>query len=300
MWALGRTDIKWLSAWIRQADFCQPARVCSGPGQYVKRVTAYPARRCSANRRSVLNTPIGPQRIETPFDLQRRVHANIALEALTVIAYLLDDVVSPVSLKLHGFAIVAVLAQQASDIGILGVEHLIDILTGNAHFFGVEHGKQRPLDDVEPEIVPLAYRRTQRLLGDDFRQNDRLLRLGQLDTQCGQLGGIGSQHITATRFVTPYRLLGSIENDGVELHVIGAEEVGHVELGGSPGLNTDSGTVEPINTIDAQLAVNHEANAVVERHPGEIDPQRGIAGGGPGGIARQQIHLARLQCSETD
>jgi len=38
--------------------------------------------------------------------------------------------------------------------------------------------------------------------------------------------------------------------------------------------------------------------AVVEVHAGEVETQRGIAGGGPGGVTGQNIDFARLQCGK--
>src|SRR5665213_1077890 len=51
-----------------------------------------------ANGPCVLQATLGPQRIQPPRDLERAVHADVALEALAVVTDLLDDVVdSPVS-----------------------------------------------------------------------------------------------------------------------------------------------------------------------------------------------------------
>src|SRR5215475_11227691 len=58
---------------------------------------APPERRAPAlaDRRGVLQAALGPQPVEPSLDLERRAHAEVALEALAVVPDLLDDVVDP-------------------------------------------------------------------------------------------------------------------------------------------------------------------------------------------------------------
>src|SRR5262252_4767092 len=88
-------------------------------------VTPLPAE-ISTDRRGVLNTTLGPKRIEAARDLQRRALAEIALEDFPVIADVLDDAVDPVLGQPQLFAVIAFGAQQALDFGIVGFELLID------------------------------------------------------------------------------------------------------------------------------------------------------------------------------
>src|SRR5687768_6775210 len=52
-----------------------------------------PAR--SADRHRVLQAAVRPERVQAALDLERRAHADVALEDLAVIADLLDDLVAP-------------------------------------------------------------------------------------------------------------------------------------------------------------------------------------------------------------
>jgi hypothetical protein len=83
-----------------------------------------------------------------------------------------------------------------------------------------------------------------------------------------------------------------------ELHVVGPEVVGEVELGGGAGLDADLGPVELERTLHAEIGRHHEALAVIEGDPGEDEAQGRVAGQGPGGVARQDVDLARLECRE--
>ena len=76
------------------------------------------------------------------------------------------------------------------------------------------------------------------------------------------------------------------------------EEVGEVQLGGGAGLDADRGAVELGGRGDAELLRHHEALAVVVVHPGEGELQVGVAGEGPGGVAREHVDLARGQRGE--
>src|SRR5262245_39873223 len=49
-----------------------------------------------ADRRRVLQSPFGPERVKTAGNLQRRVLANIAFEAFAVVSNQLDDAHGPV------------------------------------------------------------------------------------------------------------------------------------------------------------------------------------------------------------
>ena len=106
----------------------------------------------------------------------RRALADVLLEALAVVADVLDDAVGPVVGQADGFAELAFGAEQALDLRVVGGLHLVDIGLGDAELLGVQHGHVGPADDVAPLVVALADRRAERLLGDDLRQHDVVVR----------------------------------------------------------------------------------------------------------------------------
>jgi hypothetical protein len=57
-------------------------------------------------------------------------------------------------------------------------------------------------------------------------------------------------------------------------------------------------TLQLLGALDLALDRDHEALAVVVGDAGEVQAQRGVAGQRPGGVARQDVDLARLQCGE--
>ncbi len=81
--------------------------------------------------------------------------------------------------------------------------------------------------------------------------------------------------------------------------MVGAEIIGEVELAGCALLHAHGGVVELERRADFEGPAHHEALAVVERDGGEIEPERGVARQGPGGVARQHVDLAGLQRGET-
>ena len=168
----------------------------------------------------------------------------------------------------------------------------------DAELLGVDHGVVRPLHDVEPLVVAVAHRRAERLLGDDLRQDDVVVGIGEPQPLAGETRGVGGVGVAAAGVVGLHRLGRGREGDGLELHLVGAEIVGEVELGGGALLHADRGVAEFERRIELERLAHHEALAVVIIDAGEVQPERGVARRGPGGVAGQHIDLARLQRGE--
>ena len=65
------------------------------------------------------------------------------------------------------------------------------------------------------------------------------LALRQLELLGIELRHVGGEHVAAARFVGLDGLVGGAERDDLVLHVVGAEVVGEIELGGGAGLRAD-------------------------------------------------------------
>src|SRR5579885_2933135 len=102
-------------------------------------ITHNPQQKLSADRYAVLQAALGPQRVEPARDLQRRALADIALKAFAVIADRFDDAHGPIVGKPHAGAEFAFDAEQAADIRIVRLHHVVDILLGDAELFGIDH-----------------------------------------------------------------------------------------------------------------------------------------------------------------
>src|SRR5216684_2639250 len=122
----------------------------------------------STNRRRVLDPPLGPQAVETAADAELRAWPDVAVEALAVVADLLDDAHHPVLGQAELLAVGAFGADEPPDLRLGRFQRLIDILGGDAELLGVDHREVHPLDDVEPLIVAVPHRRSKRLLRDDL------------------------------------------------------------------------------------------------------------------------------------
>src|SRR5262245_61493688 len=130
-------------------------------------VIAAPLRRYrSADRWRVLDSALVPEVVQATGDTELGAGADIAVEGFTVVADMLDDTHYPVLGEAELFAEIAVGTKHALEIRFVGLDHLVDILLGDAQFLGIEHGKQRPFDNVEPLVVAMAHHRAERLLGD--------------------------------------------------------------------------------------------------------------------------------------
>ncbi len=167
-------------------------------------------------------------------------------------------------------------------------------------FFGVEQRVIGPLDDVEPLVVALAHRRAERLLGDDLRQHDVVVRRGQRQADRIEAGLVGGVDVAAAGVVGGVDLLELLEDDRIVLHLVGLEVVGEVELGRGAALHADRGAGELQRGVHAGqlLGVDHEALAVIVGDAGEVQAERGVAVQRPGRVARQNVDFARLQSRE--
>ena len=78
-----------------------------------------------------------------------------------------------------------------------------------------------------------------------------------------------------------------------------AREVGQVLLGRRARLHAHGRALQLLGVLDLALDRDHEALAVVVGDAGELHTQRGVARQRPGGVARQDVDLTRLQRSKS-
>jgi len=109
---------------------------------------------------------------------------------------------------------------------------------------------------------------------------------------------VGGERVAAPREVGAQHFLQLLDHHRLELHVVGAEVVGEVEFGRRPGLQADGGAVQLLRALDVRLFRHHEALAVIIVDADEVEPEAGVPRQGPGGVAREEVHLARLQRGE--
>ena len=111
------------------------------------------------------------------------VKLQIPLVNFAVVANCLDGIGGPGVVEADVLAEVAFDTQQTADARVCGVgHHVTGISSGDAHFLGVHQSEVGPLDNVEPCVVALTDNRTQRLFGNDLRQNHVLVGVLQLET----------------------------------------------------------------------------------------------------------------------
>ena len=148
-------------------------------------------------------------------------------------------------------------------------------------------------------LSPWRTSRAQRLLGDDLRQDDVVVRVRRVG-RAGRVEarGVGREDVAAAGEEGGAHFLDLLDDDRLEGHLVGAEVVGEVELGGGAGLHADRGAVQLLGALHAELLVHHEALAVIVVDAGEVEAERGVARQRPGRGAGQQVDLARLQRGE--
>ena len=123
-------------------------------------------------------------------------------------------------------------------------------------------------------------------------------RIRELETLRVEARGVGGEHVAASGAVGGDNLVRLLEGNDLILHVVGAEVVGDVKLGGRAGIGADTCSAEFRGVRDAERLRYHEALAVIVGDAREIQAEVGVARHRPGRVAAQDIDLARLQRGE--
>src|SRR5262245_27426844 len=91
----------------------------------------------SADRRRVLDSALVPEVVQAARNVELGAGADIAVERFTVVADMLDDAHHPVLGEAELFAEVAVAAEHALEVRLVGLGHLVDVLLRNSSLFRI-------------------------------------------------------------------------------------------------------------------------------------------------------------------
>ena len=189
-------------------------------------------------------------------------------------------------------------AEQAADVRVAAVFHLVNVRLGHAVFFSVHHAVMRPGGKVFESGIFLTHQRAKRFFGDDFRQDVVCIGVGEqfaLHVEAGDVRGVG---VAAASVVGAFHFFGFFEDDGFVFEAVRLEVVRHVGFGAGAGVGADGGAAEVFHAFDAEVFAHHEALAVVVVDADEVKWHIDVARGGPGGYTRQHVNFTRLQYGE--
>ena len=144
----------------------------------------------------------------------------------------------------------------------------------------------------------MAHGRRQRLLVDDLRQDDEVVGLGGRrhvgGTRRIEARGVRGVDVAAAGEEGGADLLDLLDDHRLEVHLLGAEVVGEVELGRRARGHAHGGAVQLLGALHAELLVHHEALAVVVGDGGEVETERGVARQRRRRVVAEEVDLARL------
>src|SRR5262249_57467848 len=106
--------------------------------------------------------------------------ADVAVIDFAVVSDVANDAGGPILAEAQLLAISALGANKPHDIWFLGFERFIDVPRANSELFAVDHRLERPFHYQQPLIILLTYDRCERLLRNDIRQNDVIVRPREL------------------------------------------------------------------------------------------------------------------------
>ena len=186
-----------------------------------------------------------------------------------------------------------VFAQEAVDLGVVGGES-VDIGLGDAVLFSEKRGEDHPGDDVVPLVVAVARGRAERLLGDRRLEDYVVVGIGHDGPPACKLRLVARDRVAAALLVGVVHRVDLFKDDGFEGNVPGAQRVGQVELGGGAPRDADRRAGQVFEFDDAEVGVDHKSLTVVKGGGGKVRGPLGIAVERPGGVADQDVDLARL------
>src|SRR3546814_4394894 len=97
-----------------------------------------------SERPRIQRAALGPLLVHTAIQLERAALADVTLEALAIIADLLEDVVAPLLVDAEVLAHARGDTQDALDVRVVALQLVIDVLRGDAVFLTLDHCVQRP------------------------------------------------------------------------------------------------------------------------------------------------------------
>ena len=155
--------------------------------------------------------------------------------------------------------------------------------------------EEGPAHDVEPDLIGVTHRRAQGLLGDDLREYAVGVGLAHLGAQGVELGVVAGDGIALAGQVGCLGGVGVFDQDQFQLHPVAGEKGLGVARAGAVLDGADRLAAQLHGTEDVGAARDHEALAVVVEDADEGHAEIEVAGQGPGGVAREQVHLTLAQ-----
>ena len=140
---------------------------------------------------------------------------------------------------------------------------------------------------------------TQRLLGNDFRKDDVIVRLVEGCACGGQARCVRRVGVATVGQVVLARFLVGLDRHRLVADLVGAEVVGQVQLRRRAGLDAHRGAVEFLGAFDALGLADDEALAVIVGggQEGQLDVD--VADEGPRGVTEDDVAFLGVQQRET-
>src|SRR5581483_9487009 len=188
----------------------------------------------SSERGCVEEAAVFPERVQAARKTEARLGAEIALEDLAVIADLLDRLIGPVGTETILLAEIVADAQEALHLGIgRACLDVVDIGGGDAELLGGDERGEGPARDMRPLRIALANDGADRLLRDRLGKNHMLVAVLERKAARGERAAIVRPGIAAPGLIGVPRLVELGERDDLVIELMGAEEIGDIELGRS-------------------------------------------------------------------
>ena len=175
-----------------------------------------------------------------------------------------------------------------------------DIAGCNTQLFRADEREQRPADNVEPAVVALTHHGAERLLGQNFGQNDVTVWIGQFEPLRIEPRLVRRIDIAPFRRIGGHDLVRFLIHNRRIAHAVGTEKISEVEFRRRTGIHADRGAVEFKGALEPERPADHDPLPVIIHDADEAEPERRVPGLAPGRVPRQQIDLTGLKSRKSN
>ena len=152
-----------------------------------------------------------------------------------------------------------------------------------------------PAHKREPLLVAAPHPRTERLFRNHIGQQHVLVGVFEFETVGDKLRAVCGVDVATFGFIALAGFVGIGERDDLQRDLVGAGEVGEVQLVGRALANANGRAIQFFAGLDAGRLAHHESLSVIVIDGSEDHTLASIPAGCPGCRARQHVDGARLQ-----
>lgn len=240
--------------------------------------------------------------VEEEWDIERDERKNVEIEDLEVIEEKIDDIKKKVIVEEEIGEDIGVWLREEKkiDIRIIGIINILEIGMSNEVLIGIEKRIMSKEKEIRKNGVKLKKGKEERIIGNDLRKDEVIVRIGKRKKKKVKDGMVGSIGVKKEGIIRGIGLLDIIKEKRIILNIIGEEIVGNVKIGSSEGMEEDGRKRKMKWGIDERkiIWIDNEEMEVIVVDERKIEKKRSIEDDGKGSVEDKKVKIKGLKRSE--